>query len=110
MAIIILAYLLGEVVSRLIGGFMPGSVLGMLMLFGALQGGVVKEDDIRGVANFILSNMMLFFVPVSVGLMVSYKLIGESWIGVVVTLLVSTMIVMSVVGLVQQIVGRRWKK
>ncbi len=109
-AIILSIYLLGEVVSRLIGGFMPGSVIGMVTLFGLLQSGAINEEEIKSVASFVLNNMMLFFVPVTVGLMVSIQMIGSDWVGVSVTLLVATIIVIVVVGLVQQFLGRLWKR
>ncbi len=110
LAIIVAIYLLGEVVSRLIGRFMPGNVIGMLILFGLLQCGVVKEDDIKGICNFILSNMMLLFVPITVGIIVSYKIIMNDWISVLATLLISTILVLVVVGYVQQYLGKRWKR
>ncbi len=108
--IILLCYLFGEVVSQLIGGFMPSSVIGMLLLFGLLQRGIVKEEDIKGVCNFILNNMMMLFVPVTVGLMVSYKLIKNYWIGASATIILSTIIVLLVVGALQQYLGGRWRR
>ncbi len=110
LVIIIAIYLLGEVISRLIGGFMPGNVIGMVTLFGLLQCGVVKEEDIKGICNFILSNMMLLFVPITVGIVVSYKIILDDWIAVIATLVISTILVLIVVGHVQQYLGKRWKK
>ncbi len=109
-AIILGVYLLGDILSRLIGGFMPGSILGMILLFVGLQSGVVKEDDVKGVCNFMLSNMMLLFVPVTVGIMVSYTHIAENWISIVLCVAASTAIVIIFVGLFQQTLSRRWKK
>lgn len=108
--IILSLYLLGDVASRLIGGFMPGSILGMLALLAMLQMGVVKEEDIRSVATFVLNNMMLFFIPVTVGLMTSIDLVSSSWMGVVAAILISTILVMAIVGIVQQIIGRKWRR
>ncbi len=105
----LLAYLAGEVTSRLIGGLLPGSVIGMILLFALLQLGIVKEESIKGVCNFILDNMMLLFVPITVGLMVSYKLLSGSWVGAVVAISISTLIVLAVVGILQQILGR-WRQ
>ncbi|MFI3259895.1 MAG: CidA/LrgA family protein [Rikenellaceae bacterium] len=109
-AIILVVYLLGEVLSRLIGGFMPSSVVGMLLLFVLLQLGVVKEESIKSVCGFVLNNMMMLFVPLTVGLMVSYRAIGASFIGGIASLLISTVVVLVVVGFVQQILGRRWRR
>ncbi|MFI3248716.1 MAG: CidA/LrgA family protein [Rikenellaceae bacterium] len=108
--IIVIIYLLGEVLSRIIGGFIPGNVLGMLILFGLLQHGAVKEEDIKGMCNFVLSNMMLLFIPVTAGIVISYKMIAHDWIAVIATLLISTILVLIVVGYVQQYLGKKWKR
>lgn len=103
-------YLLSEVLSRFIGGFLPTSVVGMLLLFGGLQTKIIKEDDVAGVCNFILSNMMLFFVPVTVGIMVTWAVVADNWANVILTMVISTIMVMVVVGFVQQKIGEKWKK
>ncbi len=108
--IILVVYLVGEIISRLIGGFMPGSILGMILLFALLQGGVVAEDDIKGVCNFMLNNMMLLFVPVTVGIMISYQIISEDWLSIILSLVASTVMVIIVAGGLQQYLGRKWKK
>ncbi|MFI3283401.1 MAG: CidA/LrgA family protein [Rikenellaceae bacterium] len=109
-AIILGVYLLGEVISRLIGGFMPGSIIGMILLFISLQSGIVKEEDVKGVCNFMLNNMMLLFVPVTVGIMISYTIISDAWLTILISLIISTAMVIIVVGLLQQTLGRKWKK
>ncbi len=108
--IVLGVYLVGEILSRIIGGFMPGSILGMILLFVLLQCGAVNEEDIKGVCNFMLSNMMLLFIPVTVGIMVSYTLIVDNWIAIVASVVASTTIVIIFVGLLQQTLSRRWKK
>ena len=99
------AYLVGEALSRLMGGFMPGSVLGMVLLFTALRTGVVKAADIRGVATFLLDNMILFFVPIGVGLIATYQVIGPNMLVIVAMLVVTTLLVIGVVGWLQQKTG-----
>lgn len=82
----------------------------MLLLFILLQVGVVNPDSIKSICNFVLNNMMMLFVPVTTGIMISYKLILDSWVAVVVTLLISTLLVLLIVGALQQFIGRRWKR
>lgn len=103
-------YLFGDVVSRLVGGFMPGSIIGMITLFVLLQLRVVNEEDIKGVCNFMLNNMMLLFVPVIVGIMASYTLIIDSLPTILVSLILSTIIIIVSVGKIQQTLGRKWKR
>ncbi len=108
--IIISVYLVGMVISRLIGGYIPSNVVGMLILFGLLQGGIVKESDIADVCNFMIKNMLLLFIPICVGIIASYHLVIEDWITIVASLMISTVLVMVIVGRLQQYLGKRWQK
>lgn len=58
--VIFLFYALGIFLSRLTGEFLPGSILGMILLFLALLSGVVKNDGLKPVASVITRNMALF--------------------------------------------------
>ncbi len=106
---LLLCYLLGEGLSLLIAGFIPGGVLGMLLLFAGLQSRVIREKDIRAFCRLLIDNMMLFFVPIGVGLMVSYELLLKNLWAIVLILLLSTLIVMGAVGLLQQRFGNKDK-
>ncbi len=100
--LILLFYLLGLLVSELIGGFVPGSVIGMVLLFAALSLKWVRPGHVRRTAVFITRNMMLFFVPVGVGLMASYSLIAKDLWAILVASLASTLLVIAVVGRIVQ--------
>lgn len=104
---ILAAYLLGEAISILCGRFLPASVLGMLILFIALRSKVVKLQEIEAPSRFLLDNMILFFVPVAVGLMSMYVLAMEHIWAILASVLLSTMIVIVVVGRVQQRFGSK---
>ncbi len=86
--IIILTFLvMGEALSVLIGHFMPGSVLGMVLLFLALCLKIVKADRIRGAAEFLTGNMTVLFIPSAIGIMEQWGLIRNHmlpWIVIVV--------------------------
>ncbi len=106
-AFIILAfYGAGELFSYWLNGVIPGSVLGMLLLFTALIAGWVKPDSIRSVVKALTENMALFFIPSTVGIMVFYPLILENWAPILTAIVVSTVVVMALVGLIQQ----KWQK
>jgi len=104
---IILAFLaLGEVVSIMIRHFIPGSVVGMLLLFGALCLKVVKVETVREVADFLTGNMTIFFIPAFVGIMNECGVIRTSFWGWVFVLVATTVIVMASSGLVAEWVIR----
>lgn len=100
--IIFLFYVLGEVLSRLIGGILPGNMIGMVLLFTALMMEWISPAYLRKTVVWFTSNMTLFFIPSSVGLMVSYTLIQKQVWAILATLLFSTVLVMIVVGWVFQ--------
>ena len=100
--LILLFYLLGCFVAALIGNFVPGSVIGMILLFCALSLKWVRPGHVKKVSMFLLDNMMLFFIPVGVGLITSYTLLSRYMLAFIVASLVSTVLVIAVVGLVEQ--------
>lgn len=85
---IILAHLVaGNLLSELMGGFVPGSVVGMVLMFISLMTGFVKDCQIRKVATFLTDNMTVFFLPAFMGIMELWGLISMNlfaWLAVVV--------------------------
>lgn len=100
---VILAFLaIGEAVSILIRHFIPGSVLGMLLLFGALCLKWVKVETVHNVADFLTGNMTIFFIPAFVGIMNEWGIIRTSFWGWVMVLISTTVIVMASSGLIAE--------
>jgi holin-like protein len=80
----------------------PGSVLGMVMLTGALQLRWIRLAWVRPAADLLLRHMGLLFVPPGVAVMVHAELIRAEWLPIVAGSVVSTVVVLVVVGRVQQ--------
>lgn len=81
-SIIMLFYFLGECLSFLINGIVPGSVCGMVLLFLSLLLKFVKPRDVRSVSNALTQNMALFlFLQESVlwHLSISFLAIGQHY-------------------------------
>ena len=104
--LILLFLALGEGISSLIGGFVPGNVLGMVLLFLALSLKIVRPDSVKYVSTVLTRNMALFFVPAGVGLMASMQLIGNNWLAILLSSAISTLLVIAVVGLIQEKMGK----
>ena len=100
--IILLMLLLGNGLSSAINGIIPGSVIGMVLLFLALLSKIIKPETIRKPAGYLINHMSLFFIPAGVGLMTAKDLIASHWVSIIVSSVVSTVVVLAVVGLVQQ--------
>lgn len=99
---ILLFYFLGEMVSLLIHGFIPGSVIGMILLFLCLFFKIIKPDNVRDVATVITKNMAVFFVPAGVGLMVYVELFSKSLFTIITAIAISTVLTIITVALIQE--------
>lgn len=95
---ILLFWLIGNGVSRLTGGYISGNIIGMILLFAALNLRIVRADIVRPAARFLLGAMALFFVPFGVGLMVSYQTILHNLWAIVLSGAVSTVLVLLTTG------------
>jgi len=109
--IILLFYFIGQVISYLISGFIPGSIIGMMLLFACLCFKVkgITADNVRDVANTFTKNMAMFFIPAGAGLLGSFGLISKFWMSILIICSVSTILVIIVVALVQQQMEKRKK-
>lgn len=107
--VILLLYAIGTFISWLIGGVIPGSVIGMVLLFVALTLKWVTPYKVAPTANFLVRNMALFFVPVGAGIMVSFKYLNGNYIAVIVSVVLSTILVLLTTGFIQQKM-EKWKK
>ena len=106
-------YALGEAVAVLIGHFVPGSVIGMVLLFAALCLGWVKAESIRAVASFLTGNMALLFIPTFMGIIDTWGLIRLNWLGWLAVVLLTTVAVMAASGYSVELVewiGRKRQK
>ncbi|HBG42344.1 MAG TPA: CidA/LrgA family protein [Porphyromonadaceae bacterium] len=104
---ILLFYYIGELVSLLIHQFVPGSVIGMILLFLALFFNVLNPENVREASIVITKNMAIFFVPAGVGLMVYSDLFSKS-ISVILTAIgVSTVLTIITVAVIQEFFEKR---
>ena len=92
--LILILWASGEYLSNLLSHliFIPGNILGMLLLLLALITGVIKESHIKEVAEFLLNNMALWFTPLAVNLM--GQQLNLHWLLLVVITLITTPIMM----------------
>ncbi len=100
--IVLFFWVLGELVGWLVNGFIPGSVIGMMLLFVALCLKLVKPDRIKPVADFLCRNMALFFIPAGVGVVNALDILSQYWQAVLIASGVSTVLVIVVVASIQQ--------
>lgn len=100
--LILLFYFIGGCVSYLIKGFVPGSIIGMMLLFASLYFKIINPNNVKDVANAFTRNMAIFFIPAGAGLMTSFGILSKFWSSIIIVCSISTILVIAVVGLVQQ--------
>ena len=106
---ILFFYFAGECISQCIHGFIPGSVIGMVLLFLALAFKVVKPCHVNKISKLLTDNMGLFFLPAGVGLMTSIGVISHYWAVILISCVISTILVIASVALMQQNFEKRKK-
>ncbi|WP_371373506.1 CidA/LrgA family protein [Sporomusa aerivorans] len=64
--------LLGTIIARILNIGIPGSIIGMALLFLLMERKFIDLKWIEAGANFLLAELLLFFIPSSVGI-IEYK-------------------------------------
>lgn len=102
LALILGIWAVGEYISSFLANIIiiPGSIVGMIILFGLLKSKVIKVESIEELGNFFLENMAIFFVPAGVSLIKSLDLIGSNVIVLAATITISTTLVMIITAMV----------
>lgn len=98
--IIYIIYMTGNFISSFIADIIviPGNIIGMIILLILLTTNILKLSMIEETGNFMIKYMGFFFVPLTVGLMESYKLIQNNIIQISIILVVSCILVMFISG------------
>lgn len=102
LSIILSVWALGEYASSLLKSLIviPGSIMGMLILFILLNTKIIKLEKIEDVSDFFLKNIGIFFIPPGVGLLASWGIIKQNGLVILLTTVISTITVITVTGIV----------
>ncbi|HHY21883.1 MAG TPA: CidA/LrgA family holin-like protein [Bacilli bacterium] len=97
-----LLYFIGVTIQKTFDLFMPGSMIGMLILLLLLSTKVVKVKWIEEGTAFLLRHMPLVFLPVTVGILSFLDVFSGKGFLLIVVALISTYMVMIASGWVSQ--------
>jgi holin-like protein len=86
---------------------LPGSVVGLLLMFALLQAGIVRLSFVEQGAGLLLRHLALFFIPIAVGMMSFWALWQASGLEILADLLASAAVGFAVTGLLCQALARR---
>ncbi|MFE8103310.1 CidA/LrgA family protein [Brenneria goodwinii] len=105
-ALIYLCLLAGNAISALLPIVIPGSIIGMLVLFALLASQILPSDWVRPGCHMFIRHMAMLFVPIGVGVMNYYDLLSQQFGPIVISCLVSTFFAMIVVGFSTQLMQK----
>ncbi|MGN7762185.1 MULTISPECIES: CidA/LrgA family protein [Paenibacillus] len=77
----------------------PGSIIGMILLFALLESGIIRLNWVEVGASWLLAELLLFFIPSAIGVMNYSKLLEANGLQVLGVVLVGTFAVMASSGL-----------
>jgi holin-like protein len=90
LTLLFVCQLAGEALVRLSGVAFPGPVLGMGLLVAGLLIAGRAGPALESLADGILKNLSLLFVPAAVGIVQQAGLIAAHWLAIAVAVVVST--------------------
>jgi holin-like protein len=102
LTILIICQLIGEVVAQASGLPLPGPVIGLMLLLGALIVTGGPNRDLETTSRGMLQHLPLLFVPAGVGVVTQLGTLAREWLPITVALIVSTALTLLVTALVMQ--------
>lgn len=105
--IILFISFLGEMLHAIIPLPIPASVYGLVLMLLALCTGILKLNQVKETADFLIEIMPVMFIPAAVGLLDSWSALQPICIPVIIITILTTVIVMAATGQVTQCMIRR---
>jgi holin-like protein len=109
-ALIFSCCFLGTTIQNALKLPIPGSIIGMLMLFSLMASGLIKSEWVKLGASIFIRYMVLLFVPISVGLMDHFDLLLSNATSILASAVGGTTIVLVSLGLMIDRILKRGHK
>jgi len=106
-ALLFVFYFIGVWIQQSFIPFIPGSVIGLVLMFFFLLTGALKSNWIDRGARFMNQHLVLFFIPATVGLLNYYVLFKGKGLLLIVITIFSTILVMVSAGITSQMLAKR---
>ena len=107
--IIFMISLVGEGISSVFHLPVPGSIIGLVLLFLALQFKLLRLRHISMVGNFLLANMTILFLPPAVGIMEKFQVIAPYLLPIILIVLGAIVLNVCVIAVVVQLIKTRFE-
>ncbi len=86
--------IIGSLISLILPINVPGSVVGLILLYLALHFKVLKLEQVKETGDWLKNNMAFLFVPLSVGLMNDFSILKDNLLNLTIIMVVSTTLTM----------------
>ena len=96
----------GDALSILLGGALPGNVLGLALLLILLVLGWVRPHHVENTADFLLQNMAFFFLPACLGVLEIFALIKSEILAILAVCVLTTLCTAATTALTVHVVYR----
>ena len=80
----------------------PAPILGIIILYIFLKFKIIKENWVKDFCQFITKHMILFFIPIFVGIINYSKLIQDNLMILFITIFITTILTIALVGLLME--------
>ncbi|VUW98421.1 Antiholin-like protein LrgA [Streptococcus pasteurianus] len=107
--IILVFSFIGEAISNLLHLPIPGSIIGLVLLFLALEFKLIRLRHIDVVGNFLLNNMTILFLPAAVGIMEKFNDIKNYLLPITIIILGAIFLNVAVIGFVVQLIKKHFE-
>ena len=105
--IILLISAMGEALHVLIPLPVPASVYGLVIMLIALGTHIIKLEQVKEAAEFLIEIMPVMFIPAAAGLIDSWKVLQPLLLPILVITVVITIFVMVVTGKIAQMIAQK---
>ena len=108
--VVFFVYLASEGIAALLPFTFPASVMGMVILLVLLLTKVLKPAQLKESSDFLLGNMLLFFIPTCVSVITYADVLFRNFWSIVLISILTTPLVFFVTGQVVQLTMKRIRK
>lgn len=102
--------LLGNSIAQVLNIGIPGSLIGMGMLFLLMERQWVKLEWIEAGANFLIAELLLFFIPAAIGVMQYKDLFQSELTSFLLVIVSSTILILLTAGALTELTSRHGEK
>ncbi|MBA2796067.1 antiholin-like murein hydrolase modulator LrgA [Streptococcus porcinus] len=96
--------LISKIIESLLPVTMPASVIGLVLMFLALNFNVIKLEQVETVGDALVNNIGLFFVPAGISVIKSLGLLQAHFILDMILIFASTLILLVATGWMTQLI------